>query len=678
VNNRTSNIPTELRACPQWLTWHLTTEGQKIPNGKSNDPKSWKPFDEVSLYDRIAFVFSEVDPFVGIDLDSCRVPETGEIKPWAMAIIRSVNSYCEVSPSGTGVKIILRGRKPKGTRCQYDVGEEGTSGKKAQVEVYDQKRFWCITGEVLPGFEAIREAQTELNEIIEYLTARNAKSFDAPKPKGNLEDIDWSQASTTYTPSLQDRATRYIDSAASAAEGSRNNSAFSLAGHLAAIVGEGGSRLTESEIIELVRGWNTRNRPPLPDHEIVQCVKSALNSGTPRADKDPTYYSGRSHVNTDGVDVNTTSTGNRKSSRVIEYRTFTATELDAVDCRIDYLVSGVLVENQPTMLVAPQKGMKTTLSIDLCLSLSTGSAFLDHFTITKQCRTLLMTGESGLGTVQETARRIAANKGHELRDVGEEFIVSDEIPLLYSIEHLSALKRLLETIKPRVLVADPVYLMVKGDNANNLFSMGEQIKPAADLCRELGITFILVHHAKNTATNVKEYLPLELGDISWTGFSEFARQWLFLNRRETYALGSGSHKLWFSYGGSAGHSGCWAIDIEEGSNDASQGRSYRVSVAAQHEAIQESIEQQEAAREARRQSQEEAKTKEYARKIWHAMPAGEAVTQSKIRTLTGLSGTNAPRGIGYLLRIGCIEETTKTVAGRQCDAFQRTEKDLVL
>lgn len=671
AQNRTEAIPEELRSRPQWLTWTLTADGTKIPNGKSNDPSTWKPFDEVSLFDRIAYVISEEDPFVGIDLDSSRDPKTGEIRPWAMAIIRTVNSYCEVSPSQTGVKIVLKGKKPPNSRCKYPMPDETpTSSKEAMVEIYEKTRFWAMTGRVVPGFETIRDAQSELDEIVSYLNAKCTKQKE--ETKGNLSGIDWSVNTTTYSIGLIERARAYVNNAGGVNEGGRNSAAFSLAGHLAAFT-EHGNRLTEQEIIELVRGWNDRNNPPLPDSEIIQCVKSALTNGTKRPDKEATIFNSSQPL------VNTTASGtNTTSSRVIEYRTFTATELDDVDCRIDYLVSGVLVENQPTMLVAPQKGMKTTLSIDLCLSLSTGTPFLDHFTITKQCRTLLMTGESGLGTVQETARRIAANKGHELRDVGEEFIVSDEIPLLYSIEHLSALKRLLETTKPSVLVADPVYLMVKGDNAGNLFAMGEQIKPAADLCRQLGITFILVHHAKNTATNVKEYLPLELGDISWTGFSEFARQWLFLNRRETYKLGSGDHKLWFSYGGSAGHSGCWAVDIEEGSNDASQGRSYRVSVAAQSEAIQESIEQQEAAREARRQSQEEAKTKEYARKIWHAMPAGEPLTQSNIRTLTGLSGTNAPRGIGYLLRNGFIEETTKMVTGRQCDAFQRTEKDLVL
>ena len=48
------------------------------------------------------------DPYVGIDLDDCRNPETGEIAAWAQEIIDRFDSYTEVSPTGTGVRILIR------------------------------------------------------------------------------------------------------------------------------------------------------------------------------------------------------------------------------------------------------------------------------------------------------------------------------------------------------------------------------------------------------------------------------------------------------------------------------------------------------------------------------------------------------------------------------------------
>jgi putative DNA primase/helicase len=60
----------------------------------------------------IGYVFSAEDPYTGIDLDKCRDPETGTIEEWAQEIIISLRSYTEISPSGRGVHIIVRGKLP--------------------------------------------------------------------------------------------------------------------------------------------------------------------------------------------------------------------------------------------------------------------------------------------------------------------------------------------------------------------------------------------------------------------------------------------------------------------------------------------------------------------------------------------------------------------------------------
>ena len=62
----------------------------------------------------------------------------------------------------------------------------------------------------------------------------------------------------------------------------------------------------------------------------------------------------------------------------------------------------------------------------------------------------------------------------------------------------------------------------------------------------------------------KENKPLELPDMAWSGFAEFARQWLMLSRRESYVDGTGEHKLYLRAGGSAGHSQLLNLDISEG------------------------------------------------------------------------------------------------------------------
>jgi putative DNA primase/helicase len=53
-------------------------------------------------------------PYVGIDLDGCRDPQTGVIEPWALEVVRLLDSYTEVSPSGRGLHIWVRGFLPEG------------------------------------------------------------------------------------------------------------------------------------------------------------------------------------------------------------------------------------------------------------------------------------------------------------------------------------------------------------------------------------------------------------------------------------------------------------------------------------------------------------------------------------------------------------------------------------
>lgn len=80
------------------------------------------------LFDGVGYVIYQ-NGLVGVDLDHCRDAITGEIADWARAVIAELNSYTEVSPSGKGVHIILRGAIPP------------TGRKKNGHEIYDDQYF---------------------------------------------------------------------------------------------------------------------------------------------------------------------------------------------------------------------------------------------------------------------------------------------------------------------------------------------------------------------------------------------------------------------------------------------------------------------------------------------------------------------------------------------------------
>lgn len=109
-----------------WVGWrNETRDGRqtKIPydpttserRAESDNPATWATREEAEFWaarergDGVGVMFSLVDDkyLAGVDLDTCRDPETGEIEPWAQEVIDRLSSYTEISPSQTGAKIFF-------------------------------------------------------------------------------------------------------------------------------------------------------------------------------------------------------------------------------------------------------------------------------------------------------------------------------------------------------------------------------------------------------------------------------------------------------------------------------------------------------------------------------------------------------------------------------------------
>ena len=141
-----TRIPEELRQRPQWVVHKKKVPYTPSTNKRAltTDLMTWSSFEEaMAAYraggcDGIGFVFCSADPFTGIDLDKCRNPETGELTPDACDILDDFKgAYTEVSPSGEGIHIIVRGKLPeKGKRREW-------------IEAYTQDRYFTITGRAL-------------------------------------------------------------------------------------------------------------------------------------------------------------------------------------------------------------------------------------------------------------------------------------------------------------------------------------------------------------------------------------------------------------------------------------------------------------------------------------------------------------------------------------------------
>jgi putative DNA primase/helicase len=162
-------VPPELLEYKQWVLWRraeVNGRMTKVPispwSGKAaacNQPQTWSRYRHVryALHrfpcDGIGFVFTDADPFCGIDLDHCRAV-TGTIGLEALDMIRRFASYTELSPSGTGAHILIKGKL------------YGPGHRTGNIEIYDSGRYFTVTGKHLSGTPfAIHNRQEALGAL---------------------------------------------------------------------------------------------------------------------------------------------------------------------------------------------------------------------------------------------------------------------------------------------------------------------------------------------------------------------------------------------------------------------------------------------------------------------------------------------------------------------------------
>ena len=173
------NVPQVFRSINQWHVYRFDPRKRiEEPGGYSpklgkppvspstgntvswTDPKNFLSFDqavkhlkknEPGNFAGIGLVFTGEEPFSGVDIDSC-IDQAGKLTKEAQGIIDRLNSYTEISPSGTGIRIIGAGKLQKGDN----------GGKCGDYEAYSAARFLTITGNVFQEKTNIREFSSDL------------------------------------------------------------------------------------------------------------------------------------------------------------------------------------------------------------------------------------------------------------------------------------------------------------------------------------------------------------------------------------------------------------------------------------------------------------------------------------------------------------------------------------
>lgn len=212
---RWDNLPAGMKELHHWVLWKVAErDGRptKVPiradsglPAEADNQTTWSSYEATKeAFEKgrggaagIGFVFHRSSMISGIDLDHCLNPATGEIDQWAKTYLDRLNSYSEISPSGSGLHVIVKGTIPV-------TGADGGRKKAlkgdgyrpdAAIEMYSNKRFFTMTGNVLPGYpQTVEDRQDELtalyNEIFGPVKSDGGKAADRGQDAAKGKPVD--------------------------------------------------------------------------------------------------------------------------------------------------------------------------------------------------------------------------------------------------------------------------------------------------------------------------------------------------------------------------------------------------------------------------------------------------------------------------------------------------------
>lgn len=181
-------IPLELRQLKQWVCYRIELDDKgretKIPynptlgvKASSTNPATWTSYETavamVARYSGIGFVFTQADPYTFIDFDNkANDPAIAELHK---QIITDLDSYTEVSPSGKGYHVIVKG-----------LLEQAAGRRGRNIEVYSALRFGTFTGNCILKPGVIEDRQTLINRLWDFINESREQSNASRAPKSNM------------------------------------------------------------------------------------------------------------------------------------------------------------------------------------------------------------------------------------------------------------------------------------------------------------------------------------------------------------------------------------------------------------------------------------------------------------------------------------------------------------
>jgi hypothetical protein len=471
-----------MRDLRQWLCWRSEErDGKptKVPyspatghRASTTSPETWSGYREAIRackeqgYGGIGFVFTPEDDLCGVDLDGCLDAETAEIEPWAAKIVEELDSYTEVSPSGTGVHVLVRAKLPEGRN------------RKGRFEAYDRGRYFTITGKHLAGTpQAIESRQEALQGVVRRV-------FGEPSTNGHTKPVALSESADS---GLSD--TEVIDKASASRNGEKFRRLWA---------GDAGNYGSHSKA------------------DLALCGMLAFWTGGDATRIDALFrQSGLYRKKWGREDYRNRTIAEALSGKTEFYEAPKTVKLaDSTERKIEELqpeeIGQLLSSVEPEevswlwpswlalgklALVDGDPGLgKSAMTLDLAARVSAGKAFPDG-TECEPSGVVLLSAEDGLAdTIRPRldAARADTSKILALATVPDE---NGHDRLLSIPEDISIIEKGIRRVGARLVVVDPLMAFLSGDtNSHRDQDVRRALAPLAGLAERTGAAVLVVRH----------------------------------------------------------------------------------------------------------------------------------------------------------------------------------------
>jgi DNA-binding transcriptional ArsR family regulator len=303
---------------------------------------------------------------------------------------------------------------------------------------------------------------------------------------------------TSHTPVERDDeegSSKWLsDLLAGAGKGQRNDACARLCGYLF------GKGMPKDVVLTIIRQWNEKNRPPLPDYEVVTTVESVYKTAHRRG----IVPQGQPQ---DG------GTGQASTSpfSVVSIQEYMVRHGSG---QVSWLVQDWLPEATIGFVVAPPGSFKTWLTFDMAVSVATGTSFLGKYPVQRTGPILLIQQEDFHGDIAQRLAVIIQSRldlrAEATEDDQFEVKVPPEVPIYIHPDRnlrfadqvvMDALELRIRELHPALVILDPLYSAAMTDDY--MTKSAEQMLRLKVMRDRYGCSFLVAHHTTKHADNME-------------------------------------------------------------------------------------------------------------------------------------------------------------------------------